>query len=181
MSLRPQIPWSQLTADERLELLLRSWRLAMPAIAVLLSLYVMTAPVWIAAPVIPQLALLGILTWAVRRPDLMRVGIAFLLGLVQDLWLGGPVGVEACLFALFTWALTGQQLVFMTRPFRFEWAIVALLTLFHQLMVWLLGVWLWSSDLHFLPLLLQGSATVALYPAVVWIHAWLQRKIVDRF
>ncbi len=181
MSLRPQIPWSQLTRDERLEMVIRSWRLAAPAIAILLSLYVMAAPVWVPAPIMPQLALLGVLTWSVRRPDLMRVGVAFLLGLVQDLWLGGPVGVDACLFALFAFLLAGQQLVFITRPFHFEWSIIVVLTLVHQLLVWLLGLWLWSGKISLLPLLLQGMITAAIYPAVVWIHARIQRKIVDRF
>jgi rod shape-determining protein MreD len=181
MSLRPQIPWSQLTRDERWEMVIRSWRLAVPAIAVLMSLYVMAAPIWMPALVMPQLALLAVLTWAIRRPDLMRVGVAFLLGLVQDLWFAGPVGVEACLFALLTILLAGQQLVFITRPFNFEWAAVSLLILVHQLVVWLMGRWLWPGTIDLVPLLLQGAVTIAIYPAIVWIHARLQRKVVDRF
>jgi rod shape-determining protein MreD len=178
---RPHIPWSQLTRDERLELALRSWRLAMPAIAVLLSLYIMAAPVWLIAPVMPQLAVAGVLTWTIRRPDLMRVGIAFLLGLIQDLWLAGPLGVEACLFALLVVLVGSQQLVFAVRPFRFEWLMVAIIVAGHQLCVWLLGVWLWAGKIQLLPLLLQGAATVALYPAIVWLNARLQRKVVDTF
>jgi rod shape-determining protein MreD len=181
MSLRPQIPWSQLTRDERWELIIRSWRLAVPALAVLLSLYVMAAPVGVPAPLMPQLGLLAVLTWAIRRPDLMRVGVAFLLGLIQDLWFAGPVGVEACLFSLFAVLLASQQLVFITRPFNFEWAAVSVLILMHQLVVWLMGRWLWSETIELVPLLLQGAVTMAIYPAIVWIHARLQRKVVDRF
>jgi rod shape-determining protein MreD len=178
---RPYIPWSQLTRDERLELILRSWRLAVPALAILVSIYIMTAPVWLPSPVLPQLALLGVITWSIRRPDLVRVGIAFLLGLIQDLWLAGPIGVEACLFGLISVLLASQQLVFVTRPFRFEWLSVAIIILMHQLMVWLFGMWLWSNAITLLPLLAQGVITVALYPVIVWIHGRLQRKIVDTF
>jgi rod shape-determining protein MreD len=181
MSLRPQIPWSQLTRDERWERIIRSWRLAVPAIAVLVSLYIMAAPVWTPGLVMPQLGLLAVLTWAIRRPDLMRIGVAFMLGLLQDLWFAGPIGVEACLFALCAQLLATQQLVFITRPFNFEWAAVSLLILVHQILVWLLGRWLWSDTIALLPLLLQGGVTIAMYPAIVWIHARLQRKVVDRF
>jgi rod shape-determining protein MreD len=181
MSMRPQIPWSQLTRDERWEMVLRSWRLAVPAIAILFSLYVMAWPFWLPIPLMPQLALLGVLTWVIRRPDLMRVGVAFLLGLMQDLWLGGPVGVEACLFALYAWALAGQQLVFLTRPFNFEWFVVAVLILLHQFIVWLMGLWLWSGTIDLVPLMMQGLLSALIYPAMVWIHARLQRKVVDRF
>jgi rod shape-determining protein MreD len=178
---RPYIPWSQLTRDERMELVIRSWRLTVPALAILVSIYLMAAPVWLPAPILPQLALLGVITWSIRRPDLVRVGIAFLLGLIQDLWLGGPVGVEASLFALIAVVLAGQQLVFVTRPFRFEWLSVSVIVLVHQLAVWLLGLWLWSGEITLLPLLGQGVVTVALYPTIVWIHARLQRKVVDTF
>jgi rod shape-determining protein MreD len=181
LSSRQYIPWSQLTRDERIELALRSWRLAMPALAVLASLYVMSLPVWVTAPILPQLAFIGVITWSIRRPDLMRIGISFLLGLIQDLWLAGPIGVEACLFALVAALVASQHLVFAARPFRFEWLMISIIVMVHAMLIWMFGRWLWSDKIALLPIINQAVLTIALYPALVWLHARLQRKIVDTF
>ena len=47
------------------------------------------------APVAPFLTAIAIYYWAIHRPDLMRPGTAFLIGLLQDLLTGGPLGVNA--------------------------------------------------------------------------------------
>ncbi len=175
------VPWSQRTREERWDFIVRSWRLATPTFLLLVFIGLMILPFWLPGPILPQLSFLGLIYWCIRRPDLIHPSVAFAVGLIQDLVMGGAIGIEASLFALTCFALSSQSGVFASRPFHFEWMMVAGLMLAHQIIFAVLAATLWPGALSWVGLILQGLISFAIYPLIIWLCAKVQRNIVDRF
>jgi rod shape-determining protein MreD len=175
------VPWSQRTREERWDFIVRSWRLAMPTLLLLLMIGIMILPFWLPGPILPQLGFIGMCYWCIRRPDLMHPSVAFIVGLIQDLLMGGALGVEAALFAITCFALNHQMSVFSSRPFHFEWLLIVFIMTAHQILFALLTAMLWQGDVSYLGLTLQGLLSIAIYPLIIWTFAKVQRKVVDRF
>lgn len=169
-------PWSQLEPEERLRQQLRSGRAALPALVTAASLSLMALPIWLPGPLLPQLGLLGVFFWCTHRPEWMPPWAAFLIGLLQDLWMGTPLGVNAMLLALASAILTGQFLVFQSRPFSFAATVfVGVVTCF-QLSAWLLFA-LAGTPPPALLMAMQGLATLLLLPLANVGHGLLLRRL----
>ncbi len=174
------IPWSQLSREEKRLRLIRSWRLAAPTLVTIATLLLMMLPIWIQGPLLPQMGLLGVSYWAINRPALMPAVAAFSIGLMQDLWLGMPLGVNASLLMLVTLSLAGQHLVFLSRPFSFAWLVILPVTALYALASAGLTA-LAGQSTPMMPLLLQTVITILLFPLTTWLHARVQRRIVDPY
>jgi rod shape-determining protein MreD len=174
------VPWSQLSREEKRLRLARSWRLAAPTLVTIATLLLMLLPIWVQGPLLPQLGLLGVCYWAINRPALMPAASAFFIGLVQDLWLGMPLGVNASLLMLVALILSGQQHVFASRPFSFAWLIMVPAASFYALGSWVLTA-LAGQGTPLAPLLLQTIFTILMFPMATWLHARVQRRIVDPY
>jgi rod shape-determining protein MreD len=77
-------------------------RLAMPAAVTLLMtlLSVIVWPLPYLGPVAPPLAFISLYYWSSHRPDLFPAGVAFAIGILNDIINGLPMGVSALLFTL---------------------------------------------------------------------------------
>jgi rod shape-determining protein MreD len=174
------IPWSQLSREEKQLRLMRSWRLTAPTFATITTLLLMMLPMWQPGPILPQFGLLGVCYWATQKPDLLPAFAAFFIGLMQDLWLGMPLGVNASLLMLIALILANQSVVFASRPFSFAWLAMAPITFLYALGSWALGAFCGRySDI--LMLLAQACITWLMFPSVTWVHARVQRRIVDPY
>lgn len=159
---------------DRLRWLASSWRALVPAFSIVVLLVLMTAPIVLPWPALPQLGLLGVFVWATFQPGLMPPWVAFVLGLVADLLFGLPFGVEATLFALTALFVRIFESRFGHHRFGFDWMVVGLVALAHGLLCWqFLG--LAGVDGPLRPLLLQAIGTTVAYPLVVLLCARLQR------
>ncbi len=174
------IPWSQLSREEKQIRLLRSWRLAAPTLVTIATLLLMMLPIWMQGPILPQFGLLGVCYWATNRPALMPAAAAFFIGLMQDMWLGAPLGVNATMLMLVALVLSGQHLVFASRPFSFAWWVMAPVTLLYAAGGWLLGK-IGGQSMQGSLLLVQASTTFLAFPLATWLYARVQRRIVDPY
>lgn len=171
-------PWNQLTSEERVELILLSWRYTLPTLGCILSLWLMLLPLSLPELLMPQWGLLGILYWATHRHGLMPAGAAFLVGLVQDLWLGQPLGLNAGLLALTAFLLASQSHVYASRPFHFGWLLAVPIIVLYQLAT--TGLLIVTGGTAVIPgLVVQALTTLIAYPVAIWGHARLRRKLVD--
>jgi rod shape-determining protein MreD len=128
-----ELAWSQKSLEQRLDVILGAWRYAMPTLLTLMSGLLMLLPLWITGPIVPNLALIGVIYWSTTRPDLLPPFVAFTVGFVIDLWLGGALGVQATLLYLTALLLRAQILVFLPRPFSFTWSISIGVIFFYQI------------------------------------------------
>lgn len=159
---------------DRLRRVLAAWRMLVPATSVLFLLFVMTVPIVLPWPALPQLGLLGVFVWATFQPGLMPPWVAFSLGLVADLLFGLPFGVEATLFALTALFVLVFESRFGHHRFGFDWMVAGLVALAHGLFAWVFLGWA-GVDGPVGPLLMQAATTTAAYPLVAMLCARLQR------
>lgn len=172
----PPPPALLMSPAERRRWFLSLWRYGVPAMASVLLLVLMLAPVPVSLPAMPHLALMGVLAWAMLQPGLMPPWVAFVVGMLADLLFGQPLGVNATLFALATGVMRMASRAFGRHGPGFDWMLVAAV---------LLGVALTTAPLMalagqptgVLPLLWQWLTSVVAWPLVARTCAAVQRRL----
>ncbi len=158
----------------------RYWRAyaerAVPGLVTLGLTAAMTAPLFAAVPVMPNLALLGVLVWASYQPGLMPAWLAFLLGGAADLLFAVPLGVEATLLPAVVLFVRLAEVRFGPHRYGFDWAFAAAVILVASVVEWQLLA-LGGVDGPLAPLLVQAATTILAYPAVVALFAGIQRRL----
>lgn len=150
---------------------------AVTVMLALIGLIPVPAPSY--APVAPFLTAIAVYYWAIHRPDLMRPGTAFLIGLLQDLLTGGPLGVNALVLVLIHWTVMTQRRVLMASSFAMMWVGFVLVMLGVACVQWLAFSALNATILPFNPALFQALLTTAMFPAVAWILIRVHRAFLQ--
>jgi rod shape-determining protein MreD len=172
---RSSPPFRLMTADERRGWWLGHWRAGVPALFTLLMTLLMLAPLPTPVPLFPHLALLSVFCWAMVRPRLLPVPVAFALGALADLLFGMPVGVAATLFALVAVVVRLADRLLGDHALWLDWLLLALVLLgFEAGSVGLMAVA--GQPVPFWPQLWQWLTTLMAYPLVVWLVVRVQRR-----
>lgn len=125
--------------------------------------------------VAPPLALMALYYWTIHRPDLLRPGMAFVVGLLNDLVQGLPPGLSALLYVGLHQILLRQRRFFAGHAFFMMWSGFALTALAGKLLEWAL-VCLWGWQLApILPVAMQTLLAVAFFPIPCWLFIRLQK------
>jgi rod shape-determining protein MreD len=152
-------------------------RLAMPAAVTLLMtlLSVIVWPLPYLGPVAPPLAFISLYYWSSHRPDLFPAGVAFAIGILNDIINGLPMGVSALLFTLAHEVILRQRRFFAGHSFFMLWSGFAIASTAMMLAEWVLvGLVRWQTA-PFLPVLMQTVLAIAIFPLPCWIMIRLQR------
>ena len=152
-------------------------RLAMPsAVAVIMTVFSnMVWPLPYLGAVMPPFAFIAIYYWATHRPDLFPSGIAFLVGLLNDLINGLPIGVSALLFTLTHQLVFHLRRFFAGHSFLMLWSGFALAATGMMLAQWILVDLVTWRLVPFLPVLVQTVLGIVIFPVPCWILIRLQR------
>ena len=163
---------------DRLRRLLAAWRALVPTLSIVMLLILMTAPVVLPWPALPQLGLIAVFVWATFQPGLMPPWLGFAIGLVADLLFGLPLGVEALLFAMTALFVRLFERRFGHHNFSFDWLVFSGVAVMHAVIGWQL-LQLAGVEGPLPPLLLQALTTTAVYPLIVLLCARLQRRWLE--
>ncbi len=169
-------PYRLLGPTERV----RYWRAfgerTVPGLVTLGLIALMTVPLFASVPVMPDLALLGVLVWTSFQPGLMPAWLAFLLGVAADLLFGLPLGVEAVLLPATVVFVRLVELRFAEHRYGRDWLLASLVIVAAAVLEWQL---LALAGVHgpLTPLLVQATTTTLAYPAIVALFARIQRGL----
>lgn len=144
----------------------------------LLLIGLIPIPVPSYAQVAPALTMVSVYYWTIHRPDLMRPGVAFLIGLLQDLLTGGPLGLNALLLVVTQWVVVNQRRVFLASTFSLLWFGFAMIMLGAAVLQWLAYSALSASLLPFATAFFQALLTIAVFPAVGWLLIKVHRAFL---
>ncbi|MGE0108819.1 MAG: rod shape-determining protein MreD [Bdellovibrionales bacterium] len=132
----------------------------------------------------PSWGLIAVYYWAIYRPDLLRPFPVFLFGILNDFIHFLPLGMSAFLFvALYQFVFT-QRRYFIKQPFFMLWAGFALVDFAAVFIGWtVMALVVWRTP-PFLPILMQASMSLAVFPFFVWIliklhHHFLSHEASD--
>ncbi|MCA3256413.1 MAG: rod shape-determining protein MreD [Alphaproteobacteria bacterium] len=164
-------------SDDRLAEWGERLRLLVPIATCIVTLILMSFPLFTPVPVLPHLPLLAVLCWVLFSPSLMPPWVALPIGVLTDAALGVPLGVNAALMPAAAITVAAIDRRFADRPFELDWALAAILILSYQLLsaqliAFATGVSAGGS------LFVQAVSTILAYPIVVLLLARLQRRLV---
>lgn len=174
-ALGAQPPLRLMSPRERRRFWMGQTRLALPALSTLFMLLLMTAPIPMALPLMPPLAMLAVFVWTMFQPGLMPPWLAFLIGLVGDALFSLPFGVSATALALVAVFVRSFEARYGHHAHGFDWAMAGLVMTGHALLIWQLMA-LAGRPVALAPMgwsLLTGFLA---YPAVVLTCGWLQKR-----
>lgn len=164
------------TFAQRLDL----WaRRLIPVVMTLLLLLLGAVPLGVPylGSVTPAYTLMAVFYWAVYRPDLLPLGMVFVIGVLEDALSGLPLGVGALALLFVYGTALGQRRTFLKRPFYIAWIGFAILAAMAALLVWLLIAVLNGSMIGIQPAMFQYAITVALFPCLAILFVAAHRHI----
>ena len=161
----------------RLDLMARNASPAMISIAlVLLSVVPLGVPYY--GAVAPMLPLIGVYYWAVHRPDLMPLGVVFLIGLFHDLLIGATLGHYALIYLISYWVVYTQRRFLVGRSYLYIWWALAMTASLAAGLDWLIAS-AWSGrPLSVEPQAFRAMTTTAAFPMVSWMLIQIHRRFV---
>jgi len=117
----------------------------------------------------PDYILCVTLAWVLRQPAAVPLALILFLFLLGDFLLQRPPGLWTALAVLASEALRNRRVGIAETPFLFEWAVIAT-TVVAMILGERIILWLLVADQPSLGLsLMEGLATVMIYPIVVLI------------
>jgi rod shape-determining protein MreD len=150
----------------------RKW--VIPAITVLAGSSLTLLPVIFTFPILPPFGLIMLFGWRLSRPDSLPVWAPLLLGMFDDLVSGQPFGSAMLLWTVsfLVVDLLDQRLVW--HDFWQDWLLasggIATCLILGRLVASPIGAHVDTV------LLLQTIVSIMLYPVVIRLIAWLDRK-----
>jgi rod shape-determining protein MreD len=129
--------------------------------------------------VAPPLALMAIYYWALHRPDLFRPGMAFAVGLLNDVVNFLPLGLSALLFVVAHQMVFRKRRFFVGHSFFMMWSGFILTVSGIMLLQWFLLCLIRWQIIPFVPVLMQALLAAALFPLPCWLFIRLQRLALN--
>lgn len=150
------------------------------AITVLMMLVAM-APTRIPAlsAVAPPLALMAVFYWAIHRPDLLRPGVVFVIGVLQDLLSGMPIGLSALVFIVAYWVVLTQRRFFLGNSFLLLWWGFGMVAIAAAAIKWAIYSLTFVTVLDAKPVAFQALLAIAIFPLPAWVLMRLHRAFLS--
>lgn len=136
-------------------------------------------PVVAAAPWVPNLGFLMLVTWRLVRPELWPAQAALGFGLLADIVCGSPLGQSMLLWTLVFLGLDSLDSWLGVRDYWLDWAAATAALLFHGVGVWYIAL-LMGSDTRIWIMAPQLALGVLAYPIAARFVLALDRWRLSR-
>ncbi|MDQ8755282.1 rod shape-determining protein MreD [Sphingosinicella sp. LHD-64] len=145
-----------------------------PLISTIAAICLVLLPFVAAAPLIPDLGFLTLITWRLLRPEIWSANMALGLGLLNDLVAGNPLGQSMLLWtsAFLVFDLIDSRLGF--RDYWMDWLIAAGAIAFQTVGAWYIAL-LMGSDVLATVVVPQLIVGILAYPVVARLVLALDR------
>lgn len=127
----------------------------------------------------PAVVLICVYFWMLHRPDLFNLFSVFILGMFDDIISSAPMGSSIFVVLLMYWLINNLQRYFNSKPFAITWYGFAILSLITMLSRWLVVSIYYSRFLPLDVLFFSYLATVAVYPVISLIFAFVQNSLIQ--
>ncbi|MBM3485223.1 MAG: rod shape-determining protein MreD [Alphaproteobacteria bacterium] len=126
----------------------------------------------------PNLVLVVVFYWAIFRPDLLPLSVAFGIGLFQDVLAGTPLGLHALILVTVHHVVSNQQRFFIGKSFLVVWWAFTMIAAGAAALMWLVTMGLAFTFVDPLPAVFQFFLTLGACPVLVWFFARLHQYIL---
>lgn len=145
-----------------------------PLLSTVAAILLALLPIVAAAPLLPDLGFLLLITWRLMRPEIWTPRMALGLGLLADLVSGNPLGQSMLLWtaAFLALDLIDSRLGF--RDYWMDWLIAAAALILYTVGGWYIAL-LMGADVRFAVMLPQMGLSVLAYPVAARLVLALDR------
>lgn len=130
------------------------------------------------ASVAPPLGLMAIYYWVIHRPDLLRPGAVFAIGVLQDLLSYAPLGLTTLVLVAVYWVVLNQRRFFLGNSFAFLWFGFSLIATGAGMGQWALYSLMEGRLVNVTAMVVQILLAVALFPLAGWLFSRLHRSLL---
>jgi rod shape-determining protein MreD len=157
-------------------------RLSLPFLTVFLCTLVgvIAWPLPYLGTVAPPLTIMAIYYWTLHRPDLFRPGMAFLIGLLNDVLNSLPLGLSALLFVGLHQLILRQRRFFAGHSFFTVWWGFILIVSTTMFVEWVGLCLLQWQVLPVMPIAAQVILAIVFFPLPCWLFIRLQRAALSQ-
>lgn len=127
----------------------------------------------------PELGLICVFFWVLRRPDLFNMFSVFFLGLIDDILSSAPLGSNIIVYLTVYQLVMSMYSFFYNKPFIVSWYGFAFCFTSAELIRWLLVSVYYSRFLPISGVLFLCLFTIAGYPVVSWINTKIQYYMMN--
>jgi rod shape-determining protein MreD len=127
--------------------------------------------------VAPPLVLMSVYYWSLHRTDLFPVIGVFGIGLLHDILSGAPMGLNAFILLGVFGICVSQRRFFYGKSFLVVWWGFMLVAGGALVAEWFLMSIVRETVLSPQPVYIKFLMTIALYPPVAWLFAWIHRSL----
>jgi rod shape-determining protein MreD len=145
-----------------------------PLASTFAGMAVILLPIVAAAPWVPNVGFLMLITWRLLRPEIWPAQVALGLGFVADLLSGAPLGQSMLLWTLAFLAFDYVDSLLGVRDYWLDWALAAAAILFHSVGVWYIAL-LMGADIGFPVMVPQLGLSILAYPLAARLVLALDR------
>ena len=155
-------------------------KVVIPFLTVLFLIIIMILPynTVLISDIMPFLTLIGVYYWSVFKPELLPIGVVFILGLLQDVLLGSPLGLMPLLLIVVQQFIYNQGRQFLERDYLFNWFFFVMIVAGFGFLNWGITSLYFKTLLDYWSILGQIFLTVAFYPVITGLLG-LTKKLVD--
>lgn len=157
------------------------FKAVIPFMTVLFLIIIMVLPynIPLLSDIMPFLTLIGVYYWSVFKPELLPIGVVFILGLLQDVLLGSPLGLMPLLLIVVQQFIHVQGRQFLERDFLFNWFVFVMIVIGFGFLNWGIASLYIKTFLEYWSVLGQIFLTIAFYPVITGLLG-LTKKLVDK-
>lgn len=127
----------------------------------------------------PVVGLVCVYYWMLHRPDLFNLWSVYVLGMVDDIISSSPFGSNIFAVLLLYILINNTSKFFNAKPFVVTWYGFCLLGLVVLLARWLLVSIYYSQFLPLTVIMFSYLVTIAAYPLISLILAFIQAKLIQ--
>jgi rod shape-determining protein MreD len=131
-------------------------------------------PIVASTPLVPEIALLVVISWRLLRPEIWPAHMALALGLFNDLVAGHPLGQSMALWTLLFLFCDFVDSRLGFRDYWMDWLIAAAAIIFYTGASWYIAS-LMGSSMRFSVMLPQIGVAILVYPLVARLVLALDR------
>jgi rod shape-determining protein MreD len=163
----PKPDWLYESEEGRPYRVFLSYAAASAILIMFVILNIIPLPIAALEGIRPPFVLIMIYYMAILRPQLVKLWLVFMLGLLLDILQGYPLGVQSLLFVMMQMIIVNQHRYFMGQSFIMTWWGFMMMVLLMTVLQWLLVSFLYWHLLPFQPLLATALCAVFFFPLVV--------------
>ena len=127
----------------------------------------------------PAMGIICIYYWMIHRPDLFGLLSSYFLGLIDDVISSVPLGTNTFTLLAVYLLLYNINRLLVGKPFNITWYVFMAVAFFGFFVKWLSLSIFYSQFLPFSMVLFSYLVTIAIYPLLSLIFAFVQNKIIQ--